>query len=165
MQELDNINKLVEEKEEVMQGMYLTFRVGNGNFGIEIKYVTEIIKVLDVTFVPRTAGFIKGIINLRNTIVPVVDMSLRFGREEIEYTDRTCIVVLSLDDINVGLLVDEVREVLNINDEDLKPCSEGTRSDDVQNDFIKAIGVSGEEINQLLDINKVFDMEEDVLAS
>ncbi|MDR1117336.1 MAG: chemotaxis protein CheW [Oscillospiraceae bacterium] len=144
--------------EDVMRGQYLTFRVKDGDYGIEIRYITEIIEVQNITNVPHTPGYVKGIINLRNTIVPVIDMGLRFSMNEIECTDRTCIIVLSMKDLNIGLIVDEVREVLTIDDENLQmpPAGKGG----AKNEFVKAIGMYEDRINQLLDINKVFEVEE-----
>lgn len=149
--------------EDVMRGKYLTFQVHEGEYGIEINYITEIIGVQDITPVPHTHHYVKGIINLRGTIVPVIDMRLRFGHEEIEYTDRTCIIVLSMDDINIGLIVDEVQEVADIDDEKIQDPPK-TTAGGVENFFIKAIGMSGDSIKQLLDINRVFEVEE-VMAS
>ena len=150
--------------EDVMQGKYLTFQVQDGEYGIEIRYVTEIIGVQDITPVPHTHQYVRGIINLRGTIVPVIDMRLRFAHEEVPYTDRTCIIVLSMEDVNIGLIVDEVQEVSTIEDENIQPPPK-TGGATVKSDFIKAIGMFGDSVKQLLDINKVFEVEEESFAS
>ena len=145
--------------EDVMRGKYLTFKVEDGEYGIEISYVTEIIGVQDITRVPNTYEYVKGIINLRGTIVPIIDMRLRFGLPEIEYTDRTCIVVLSMDEVNIGLIVDEVQEVADIADGGIQspPKAADGRA---RSFFVKAIGMVGDGVKQLLDINKIFEVDE-----
>ena len=139
--------------EDVMLGKYLTFYVGDNGFGLEISYVTEIIGIQNITRVPHTYPYIKGIINLRGTVVPVMDMRLRFGLEEIPYTDRTCIVVINTDDICIGLIVDEVSEVVDIADENIQPPPS---TNDKVNNYIRAIATVGDNIKQLLDLEKIF---------
>ena len=147
--------------EDVMRGKYLTFKVENGEYGIEISYITEIIGVQDITPVPNTHMYVKGIINLRGTIVPIIDMRLRFGVQEMEYTDRTCIIVLSMGDMNIGLIVDEVQEVSDIVDSSLQAPPQA-QSNMADNKFVKSIGMVGASVKQLLDINKVFEVVEAV---
>lgn len=150
--------------EDVTRGKYLTFKVHTGEYGIEISYVTEIIGVQDITPIPHTREYVKGIINLRGTIVPVIDMRLRFGHEEIEYTERTCIIVLSMDEMSIGLIVDEVQEVANIEDSDIQPPPK-IKGDGERNLFVKAIGTFGESVKQLLDINIVFEIEDLIISA
>jgi len=144
--------------EDVMEGKYLTFLVGDVGYGIEISYVVEIISVQDITLVPHTHAYVKGIINLRGTVVPVIDMGMRFGGEEVVYTDQTCIIVLSMDDMSVGILVDGVQDVTDIEDANIQdpPTTTGNA---VKNMFIKAVGVSAGEVKQLIDVYKVFEMD------
>ena len=144
--------------EDVMRGKYLTFAVDGAGYGIEISFVTEIIGVQDVTRVPHTHKYIKGIINLRGTIVPVIDLRLRFGRAAIEYTEKTCIIVLSLDDMSIGILVDEVQDVADISDDDLQAPPKITGGS-INNNFIKAVGYFEEDVKQLIDVYKVFEVE------
>ncbi|MCL2820540.1 MAG: chemotaxis protein CheW [Oscillospiraceae bacterium] len=145
--------------EDVMQGKYLTFLVEKVGYGIEISYVVEIISVCDITLVPHTHAYVKGIINLRGTVVPVIDMGMRFGGAEVVYTEQTCIIVLSLDEMSVGILVDGVQDVTDIDDANIQdpPTTTGNA---VKNHFIKAVGVSQGEVKQLIDVYKVFEMEE-----
>ena len=143
--------------EDVMRGKYLTFRVGDLSCGIEISYIKEIISVQEVTLVPHTHAYVKGIINLRGTVVPVIDMSMRFGGEEIEYTEQTCIIVLSMEEMIVGILVDGVQDVLDIADEDIQDPPKATGSS-IKNDFIKAVGIAAGEVKQLIDVSTVFEM-------
>ncbi len=101
------------------RGRYLTFAVGSEDYGIEITYISEIIMVQAITEVPELPAYIKGIINLRGKILPVMDVRLRFNKEPQEYTDRTCIIVVMMDTTSVGLIIDAVREVMDIADEDI----------------------------------------------
>ena len=144
--------------EDVMQGKYLTFLVGDVGYGIEISYVVEILSVQEITLVPHTHAYVKGIINLRGTVVPVIDMRMRFGQGEIEYTEKTCIIVLSMDEMSVGILVDGVQDVSNIGDESIQepPTTTGNA---LKNNFIKAVGISGGEVKQLIDVYTVFEVD------
>ena len=159
MQEITDIDQVVED---VMQGKYLTFLVGDVGYGIEISYVVEIISVQEITLVPHTHAYVKGIINLRGTVVPVIDMGMRFGQGEIEYTDKTCIIVLSMDDMSVGILVDGVQDVSNIEDENIQdpPTTTGSA---VKSNFIKAVGVSQGEVKQLIDVDTVFEVDHELV--
>ena len=143
--------------EDVMRGKYLTFLVGDAGYGIEISYVVEIISVQEITLVPHTHMYVKGIINLRGTVIPVIDMRMRFGRGEIEYTEKTCIIVLSMDDMSVGILVDGVQDVSDIGDENVQDPPKIT-GNPMKNYFIKAVGVAGGEVIQLIDVYKVFEV-------
>ncbi len=103
---------------ELHSGKFLTFVLGNETYGIPIKKVKEIIGMMEITHIPKTQGYIKGVINLRGKIIPLMDLRLKFGMEEIPYTDRTCIIVIEIDKGEnrrlAGLVVDTVAEVLNI---------------------------------------------------
>ena len=155
MQDLADIDLLIED---VMRGKYLTFLVGEVGYGIEISYVVEIISVQEITLVPHTHAYVKGIINLRGTVVPVIDMGMRFGQGEIEYTEKTCIIVLSMDDMSVGILVDGVQDVSDIGDENIQDPPKTTGSS-IKNSFIKAVGISAGEVKQLIDVYTVFEVE------
>ena len=155
MQDLVDLDLVIED---VMRGKFLTFLVGDVGYGIEISYVVEIISVQEITLVPHTHAYVKGIINLRGTVVPVIDMGMRFGQGEIIYTDKTCIIVLSMDDMSVGILVDGVQDVSNIDDENIQDPPKSTGSA-VRNNFIKAVGVSAGQILQLIDVYTVFEVD------
>ena len=143
--------------EDVMRGKYLTFLVGDAGYGIEISYVVEIISVQEITLVPHTHAYVKGIINLRGTVIPVIDMRMRFGQGEVEYTEKTCIIVLSMDEMSVGILVDGVQDVSDIDDENIQDPPKIT-GNMLKNYFIKAVGISGGEVKQLVDVYKVFEV-------
>ena len=155
MQDMVDIDLVVED---VMLGKYLTFLVGEVAYGIEISYVVEIISVQEITLVPHTHAYVKGIINLRGTVVPVIDMGMRFGQGGIEYTETTCIIVLSLDDMSVGILVDGVEDVTNIDDESIQEPPK-TTGNSMKNYFIKAVGMASGNVKQLIDVYKVFEVD------
>jgi len=155
MQDIVDIDLVIED---VMRGKYLTFLVGDVGYGIEISYVVEIISVQEITLVPHTHAYVKGIINLRGTVVPVIDMGMRFGNGEIIYTEKTCIIVLSMDDMSVGILVDGVQDVSNIDDENIQDPPKTTGST-IKNNFIKAVGLSAGEVKQLIDVYTVFEVD------
>lgn len=139
-----------EELEDVRQGKYMTFQVGTDFFGIELKYVNEIIQMQPVTPIPEVERFIKGLINLRGKIIPVIDVADRFGKESFEYNDRTCVIVIEVKNIEVGLIIENIAEVVSIEAEDiLPPPSIGHGS--VQSKFIHGIGKIGDEVKLLLD--------------
>ena len=148
----------VSTTEDVMQGKYLTFLVEDVGYGIEISYVVEIISVQDITLVPHTHAYVKGIINLRGTVVPVIDMGMRFGGAEVVYTEQTCIIVLSMDDMSVGILVDGVQDVTDIDDANIQDPPK-TTGNAIKNNFIKAVGVSGGDVKQLIDVYTVFEVD------
>lgn len=104
-----------------MENMYLTFNVGDVGYGIEIRYVQQIINMTKINVMPDMLPYMKGFITLRGTIVPVVSMRLRFNLEEIPYNDRTCIIVVSVGDKQVGLIVDEICETITIEPEFIAP--------------------------------------------
>ena len=115
-----DLNELIlEGSEETLKGKYLTFDVGKETYGIPIRYVIEIVSMQALTEMPEMPEFIKGIMNLRGKIIPVMDVRLRFCMQEKEYDDRTCIIVVDMNDISVGLVIDSVSDVLTINDDEI----------------------------------------------
>lgn len=145
-----------------MGGKYLTFQMGREIFGIEILKVQEIIGMMNVTKVPRTPDFVRGVINLRGKVIPVVDLRLKFNLTPKEDTDRTCIIVVQLSVqagvVIMGLIVDEVSEVLNIGGSQIEaPPSFGAR---VDTEFILGMGKVGQKVVMLLDVDKVLSKGE-----
>ncbi|GAE87691.1 chemotaxis protein CheW [Acetivibrio straminisolvens] len=152
------LENVLEYEEDTQKGKYLTFLIGKEVYGIEIKYVTEIIGIQQITEVPELPEYIKGIINLRGKIIPVLDVRLRFKKEPMEYNDRTCIVVVDINDVSVGLIVDSVAEVISIPEENIVPPPEANTG--FSNRYIKEIGKVGDEVKLLLDCNKLLNDEE-----
>jgi len=147
-----------EDDEDTQKNKYLTFAVGSEDYGIEIVLVTEIIGIQKITDVPDMPGDIKGVINLRGKVIPVMDVRLRFRMPEREYDDRTCIVVVSVSGAPVGLVVDTVKEVAEIpeNQIELPPeiAQGGTQR------YIKGLGKMGEAVKILLDVEKLVRHED-----
>jgi purine-binding chemotaxis protein CheW len=148
----------IENVEDTQKGRYLTFSLGEEIFGIEIRHVTEIVGIQPITKIPEVPVYVKGIINLRGQIIPVLDMRLKFRKEEIDYTNRTCIIVVEIDSMLVGLIVDNVSEVLTISDENIvEPPDYKTG---FQNRYIKNIGRANDGVKLLLDCEKILTNEE-----
>ena len=147
-----------EQQEDTMRGRFITFSVDRETYGIEIRYVTEIVGIQPINSLPETPEYIKGLINLRGKIIPVVDMRLKFKREPMEYNDRTCIIVIDTREISAGLIVDEVSEVLAIDDTDISPPPSSGTGANLR--YLSGIGKVGKEVKLLLDCEKLFQQEE-----
>lgn len=141
------------EVDDSMHGKYLTFAVGEEVYGIEISYVTEIIGVQAITEVPELPTYIKGIINLRGKIIPVLDVRLRFNHEPQVYDDRTCTVVIDINTLIVGVIVDTVLEVLSIEDELIAPPP--VARSNMSSEYIKGIAKTPSGVKLLLDCDKL----------
>lgn len=152
-----DVMNLLDQDEDTLKGKYLIFSMGAEMYGIEIRYITEIIGVQPITQVPRMPGYVKGISNLRGKIIPVMDVRLRFKKEPREYDDRTCIIVIDTSDISIGLIVDSVSEVLALRDDQIVPPPDVSR--DGQK-YIKGIGNVGGSVKLLLDCDKLLSAEE-----
>jgi len=141
-----------EEVEDTQKGKFLTFCLGTEFYGIEIKYVTEIIGLQPITEIPEMPEYIKGIINLRGKLIPLMDVRLRFKKPFREYNDRTCIVVIDIKEIPIGLIVDSVSEVIAIPEEEIVAPPTMTKEG---NKYIKGIGKVGTDVKLLLDSDKL----------
>ncbi len=143
-------------------GKYLTFQLGQEVFGLEILKVQEIIGMMRVTRVPRTPGFVRGVINLRGKVIPVVDLRLKFAMAAQEDTERTCIIVVQVargdQRVTMGIIVDEVSEVLTVTADDIEPTPVLQAS--VPMDFILGMGKAGQKVLMLLNADKVLSDEE-----
>lgn len=147
-----------EDDEDTQEDKFLTFFLGREEYGIEIRYVTEIIGIQNITEVPDMPRYIKGVINLRGKVIPVMDVRLRFGVEERFYDDRTCIVVINIDDQSVGLIVDRVSEVLDIPKTEIEPPVRMKKGENSR--FIQGMGKVGEQVKILLTAHKLLFDEE-----
>lgn len=148
----------INENEDTQKGRYLTFALEKEVYGIEIICVTEIIGIQPITEIPELPGYVKGIINLRGKIIPVMDVRLRFKKEPAAYNDRTCIIVIDIKGTAIGLIVDTVSEVLTIEDENIVPPPD--LKSGFQSRFVKGIGKVGNNVNLLLDCEKVLNDQE-----
>ncbi len=141
----------------VREDKYLTFALAKEEYGIGIKKVKEIIGMMPVTSVPRTPDYVKGVINLRGKVIPVVDLRLRFGLEAVEHTDRTCIIVVEIQGSSgklvIGIIVDSVSEVLNIKGSDIEdtPAFGAT----LDTEYIQGMAKMEGGVKILLDIDRV----------
>lgn len=145
-------------------GKYLTFLLKNENYGIAISSVKEILAMLPITKVPKTPNYVKGVINLRGKVISIMDLRLKLELEEKEYNDRTCIIVVEIvvDETSkkqIGVAVDLVSEVIDINEADIQDVEkEDIR---IRGDFVRGVAKLKEKVVVLLDIEKVFDIEEE----
>ncbi|MCE5341953.1 MAG: chemotaxis protein CheW [Planctomycetaceae bacterium] len=144
------------------EGKYLTFALGSEEYGLEILKVREIIGYMDITAVPQTPSYVKGVINLRGQVIPVVDLRAKFGMETAKVTDETCIIVVEIHQeghkFSTGIVVDHVQEVLDIDGENIEEAPQFGSS--VNTDFILGIGKVGESVKILLDIDKVLGSDD-----
>ncbi len=142
---------------ETVAGKYLTFGLGDEEYGLEILKVQEIIGLMAITRVPRSPAFVRGVINLRGKVIPVVDLRLKFGMEQVDDTEKTCIIVVQVSqsdsDVTMGIIVDQVSEVLDVMASQIEPTPE--LGGDVSTDFILGMGKVGDKVVMLLDVNKV----------
>ncbi|MDR0518783.1 MAG: chemotaxis protein CheW [Clostridiales Family XIII bacterium] len=134
----NNIENRPNIEEDTQRGRYLTFTLAGSTYGVAIRYVIEIVGVGRITKVPNTPAFIKGITNLRGKIIPLVDVRLKFGRPEIPYTERTCVIVADVGGVDVGLIVDRVDDVIAIPDESIAAVPEGRVG--FEDRFIESVG-------------------------
>ena len=161
---LKDVNEQIGKTRSDKSGKYLTFKLGPESYGLEILKVREIIGLMSITAVPRTPDYIRGVINLRGKVIPVVDLRTKFSMESKENTDETCIIVVDIGDVEMGIIVDAVSEVLEIGSGDVEDVP--TFGNGVNTDFILGMGKVGEKVIILLDISKVLGKEGtlDVLA-
>jgi len=147
------------DEEDTQRGRYLTFTLEDNIYGLPIRFVIEIIGVQIATKVPETPDYVKGIINLRGRIIPLIDVRLKFGKEEIPYDERTCIIVIDVNNIAVGLIVDKVDDVLTLEDDQIAlPPSGGSVG--FENRYIEGIGKTNDAVLLLLDAEKLLKTEE-----
>ena len=152
------INNSVEILEDTQKDRYLTFSICKESYGIEIKYVTEIIGIQAITEIPELPDYVRGIINLRGKIIPVMDVRLRFKKDPKEYNDRTCVIVVDINDVFLGLIVDSVSEVLTIPEQDIVDPPQMHKGSN--NRYIKKIGKVGNGTKLLLDCEKLLAEDE-----
>ncbi|MBH1941113.1 purine-binding chemotaxis protein CheW [Mobilitalea sibirica] len=151
------MQELYEQEEDTQKGRFLTFALGSESYGIEIKHVTEIIGIQPITEVPELPEYIKGIINLRGKIIPVMDVRLRFKKPFREYNDRTCVIVIDIKEVSIGLIIDSVSEVLSIPETEIVVPPEVGKGN---NKYIKGIGKTGNDVKLLLDCEKLLTEDE-----
>jgi purine-binding chemotaxis protein CheW len=148
-------NQMIAGSVSSHAGKYLSFYLAKELYGIKILNIREIIGLQSITRVPGTRDFIKGVINLRGMVIPIIDLRLRFGMEEVPYNNETCIVVVEVEDGVSGVIIDAVDEVIHFNTEDLEPAP-GFQSK-LEGDFILAMGKARGKILMLIDLESILN--------
>ncbi len=153
---MDSITE--KEKKSALDGKFLTFVLSNEEYGIEILKVREIIGLMDITTVPQTPDHMKGVINLRGKVIPVIDLRLKFSMQEEDHTQETCVIVVEVNGASIGIIVDSVSEVVDIKDGEVEDSPRFTQG--VDTSFIMGLGKVKEKIIILLDIETVLSSDE-----
>ncbi len=149
----EDTNIVSTDNEDTQKDKYLTFHLAGEDYGIEIRFVIEIIGIQSITEVPDMPSFIRGVINLRGKVIPVMDVRARFNIEDREYDDRTCIIVVNIDGTEVGLVVDEVSEVADIPETNVEPPPKTSKN--TENNYIQGMGKINNDVKILLDVQKL----------
>ncbi len=144
-------------EEDTQKGKFLTFHLGREDYGIEIRHVTEIIGIQKITEVPDLPDYVRGVINLRGKVIPVMDVRTRFCMPPRDYDERTCIIVVNIDDQSVGLVVDQVNEVSDIPEAQIEPPP---RTRNPQGSYIQGMGKLDAEVKILIDVQKLLGSED-----
>ena len=152
--ELDLLDS--EEDEDTQKDKFITFILGKQEYAIEIQYVMEIVGLQKITTLPDMPKYIRGVINLRGQVYPIIDVRTRFRMDVIDYTDRTCIIIVNLKDSTIGLIVDEVSEVRDIKEDQIDPPPKTGG----QNRFLKGTGKIGDEVKIILDVENIMADED-----
>ncbi|MDR3211303.1 MAG: chemotaxis protein CheW [Planctomycetota bacterium] len=155
---LDDIWGDDEEDEDALKDRYLTFHLGDEDYGLEIRHVTEIISIQKITDVPDLPDFVKGVINLRGQVIPTLDLRLRFGLPAKDYDERTCVIITRMNDIPVGIIVDTVNEVMNIPSETISPPPSVQKG--AAHRFVEGLGRVGDSVKILLNAEKLLHGDE-----
>lgn len=149
---------IYDEEEDTQKDKYLTFHLAGEDYGIEIRHVTEIIGIQRITEVPDMPEFVKGVINLRGKVIPVMDVRIRFKLPFREYDERTCIVVVDINNTTIGLVVDQVREVADIPEDQVEaPPKSGKKT---SSRFIQGLGKKDDEVKIILNVDQLLYDEE-----
>ncbi len=151
---------LVDDDEDALISQkYMLFKIGTEVYGINICHITEIIELQRITAVPDMPGFMKGVINLRGKVIPIMDVRLKFGMDERPHDDRTCIIIVDTNGMKVGLVVDTVAEVHDIADTDIEPAPQ-FQSENGQARYIAGLGKVGSEVKILLNVENMLRKDE-----
>lgn len=148
---MEQVNAIATKKDTGDAVQYIVVKIGNEQYGINIKYIDNIVRNQKITRVPKTQSYYKGVINLRGEIIPVMSVRLKLGLEEDEFTDKTRIIIVKIEGATIGVIVDQVREVVTLDEEDTEKLAKNSR-DDAAAGYISSIGKSKGELISLLDI-------------
>ena len=157
---MSDIDLMVEDDDlDQQNNKYLLFELGKEEYCIDIARITAIEELPQITAIPDMPNFVKGVINLRGKVIPAVDLRLRFGMEEREYDDRTCIVIVSVSESSIGFIVDNVSEVHEIAKEDIGPPP-SFKNASGKEQYIEGLAKKGEEVKIILDVEKIISNED-----
>ena len=148
---MEQVKAITTEQETETAVQYIVVRIGNEQYGINIKYIDNIVRNQKITRVPKTQTYYKGVINLRGEIIPVMSIRLKLGLEDDEFTDKTRIIIVKIEGATIGVIVDQVREVVTLDDDNTEKITRTSR-DDAASGYISSIGKSRGELISLLDI-------------
>lgn len=154
----DNFLNDDDFEEDDTEDLYLTFETDNKIYGVDISKVVEIVVLQEITEVPDMPDFIQGLINIRGRVIPVIDIRSRFDIEAIPYTERTCVIIVESKGLNVGLIVDGVKEVLHFSDEDLEPTPR--IGDTLASRFAQAVSRKSDKVVIVLNLERVLSDKE-----
>lgn len=163
MNSLQELDDLAEVEDGEMNNEYLTFWTDKQLFGVKIADVVQIISIQEITPIPDAPVYAKGVINLRGSIIPVIDVRIRFGKPEIAYSEHTCIIVTKLDELYIGFIVDLVDEVTTIDDDHISPPP--VLSKDYVNPYLTGIGKVRDKVVMLVDTSKILTEKEFSMVS
>lgn len=149
-----------ELEDDAQRGKFMTFRTGKEYFGINISYVNEIIMMQPITAIPEAEDYIKGLINLRGKIIPVIDVRTRFKMESQEYTDRTCIIVINVKTTVIGLIVEQIAEVDTISEDDIVPPPSLGHKEHEHSKYVYGLARTGDSVKLLIDPEKLIKDED-----
>lgn len=149
MEEVKKIENTAEESDTLVQ--YIVVKIGNEQYGINIQYIDNIVRSQKITRVPKTQKYYKGVINLRGEIIPVMSIRLKLGLEDDAFTDKTRIIIVKVENATIGVIVDQVKEVVTLDEENTEKITR-TANDDAAAGYISGIGKSKGELISLLDI-------------
>ena len=148
---MEQVKAITTEQETETAVQYIVVRIGNEQYGINIKYIDNIVRNQKITRVPKTQTYYKGVINLRGEIIPVMSIRLKLGLEDDEFKDKTRIIIVKIEGATIGVIVDQVREVVTLDDDNTEKITRTSR-DDAASGYISSIGKSKGELISLLDI-------------
>lgn len=160
MEELEQ--EILEEQNSAPQNQYLIFSVDDESFGMDINDVIEIICMEAITVVPDLPDYIRGVINLRGKVIPVMDVRVRFQKPLREYTERTCIIVVEIGQTFMGLIIDEVMDVMNIEEKDIMqpPKSGGKDKENITDRYVWGVVKVDDDVRLLIDGKKLLEKDE-----
>jgi purine-binding chemotaxis protein CheW len=146
---------LIDDDEDTLADKYLSFKLGMESYGIDIKNILEIVELQKIIEIPDMPDYIKGVMNLRGKVIPVMDLRKRFSLEDRIYDDRNCIIIVKISNVSVGMIVDNVDEVLEIPQENIEPPPRFKSKSGENKKFINGLGKVGEDVKILLNVEKI----------